>query len=338
MSRPNDVAAQLERDTRTLALEPGRRVGRPGHLETQTYLVDRLAEIGARPFAGDGFLLPYRSGAWKGVEFANIVGRIPGTGSRSRPILIGAHYDSVIDAPCADDNATACAVGLAAAAAFARTPIERDVVIAFFDAEEPPFFLSPAMGSIRFYEDQRDGLDFAAVIVMDLIGHDVEMSIRGPGLEELVFVLGAESHGALPSAVEAAAARVERLRVVPTLNRYIGDMSDHHAFRLGGQPYLFLSCGQGPFYHMPADTPEWVSFDKVARVYDLVVAIAREVDRDGVDVGAPKPPTVEFEIRMLERAFGPTLEAVKQMIGIPTLETRTDLDQIVGLLVQTMAV
>jgi len=338
MSRPDETAAQLERDTRALALDHGRRVGRPGHLEARTYLVNRLTEIGARPFTGDGFVLPYQSRPWRGIEFANIVGRIPGTGSRNRPILIGAHYDSVIDAPCADDNATACAVGLAAAAAFARTPIERDVVIAFFDAEEPPFFLSPAMGSIRFYEDQRDGLDFAAVIVMDLIGHDVEMSIPAPGLEELVFVLGAESHGALPGAVEAAAAEVDGLRVVPTLNSYIGDMSDHHAFRLGGQPYLFLSCGQGRFYHMPSDTPEWVNFDKVARVYDLVVAIAREVARDGVDVGAPDPPTVEFEIRMLERAFGPALDGVKEMVGIPTLETRAHLDEIVRLLILTMAV
>ena len=35
--------------------------------------------------------------------------------------------------------------------------LERSAIFAFFDAEEPPNFLTPRMGSIRFYEDQRAG-------------------------------------------------------------------------------------------------------------------------------------------------------------------------------------
>ncbi len=37
---------------------------------------------------------------------------------------------------------------------------------------------------------------------------------------------------------------IDGVRVVTTLNRYVGDMSDHHTFRLGQVPYLFLSCGR----------------------------------------------------------------------------------------------
>ena len=35
------------------------------------------------------------------------------------------------------------------------------------------------------------------------------------------------------------------LKLVPTLNRYVGDMSDHGIFRQHGVPYFFLSCGRG---------------------------------------------------------------------------------------------
>ena len=68
--------------------------------------------------------------------------------------LIGAHYDSVIDAPCADDNAAAVAIALSAAGQLAGQTLNRDVVIALFDAEEPPYFHTESMGSTRFYRNR----------------------------------------------------------------------------------------------------------------------------------------------------------------------------------------
>ena len=88
-------------------------------------------------------------------------------------MLIGAHYDSVIAAPCADDNAAAVAIALRAATVLRSRPIERDVIIAIFDAEEPPYFLGESMGSVRFYEDQLLDKGIHAAIIMDMVGHDV---------------------------------------------------------------------------------------------------------------------------------------------------------------------
>ncbi len=334
MTTPSRTLDQLETDTRALSFEYGRRVGQPGHAEARAFLTRRMEEIGLLPFLEDDFALPYDpQGHGRGNhDFANLVGVVPGRDTTLRPILIGAHYDSVIDAPCSDDNATAVAVALGVATVLRDQPLERDVIIAFFDAEEPPYFLSPAMGSIRFYEDQRMGLDFAAVIIMDLIGHDVEMPMPGTGLEDLLVILGAESHGALPEIVERSAAEVPQLRVLASLNDYVGDLSDHHAFRLGGQPYLFLSCGQGRCYHSPCDTPEWVNFEKVGRVYELVLALVGAVDRDGVDPGAPNPTTTEFEIRMMEGTLGPVLEMVLEMAEVRELRTRAGLDNVVMVL------
>jgi hypothetical protein len=331
-----DADERIEADTRALCLPQGRRVGMPGHEEARRYLLGRLQELGLRPFRQGTLELTYtRPAALSGetFEFCNLVGVIPGRESDAAPLLIGAHYDSVIDAPCADDNATAVAVALSAAEQLAGAGLARDVIIAIFDAEEPPYFRSDAMGSTRFYEDHCGGGDFGCVLIMDLIGHDVELGLgdaddRLPQLKQLLFILGAESHVALPGVVERAAAAVQDLRVFPTLNAYIGDMSDHHAFRLGGQPFLFLSCAQGKYYHDPQDTVEWINFDKVRRVRDLVVQLMREADAAPLDGGEMPDDPYAFEIRMIEDAIGPALPLILAAAGIGQLKTRKDIDRI----------
>jgi hypothetical protein len=358
--KPGD---RIESDTRALALENGRRVGQPGHDVAREYLVGRLEEIGLEPFRGDSLELPFRAreaGSGEEITFTNLVGVIPGTDRSLPPVLVGAHYDSVLDAPCADDNATSVAVALAAAETFAAHPLQRDVVIALFDSEEPPYYLSDAMGSKRFYEDHCTDVNFACVVILDLISHDVELGFAPDGslpreaednIRQLLFITGAESGGHLPGAVEAAAVSVNGLNVVPTLNAYVGDMSDHHAFRLDRQPYLFLSCGQGRYYHHPLDrldTPGWINLEKTRRVYRLVVELLREVD-GGIDSEgdaaaeskpAPDMPdpvdTTEFEIGHLQAAFGPLLPALLKQVGLTELKTRQHIDRIAAALRGTL--
>ncbi|MEM7011127.1 MAG: M28 family peptidase, partial [Verrucomicrobiota bacterium] len=279
----------------------GRRVGQPGHDVAKRYLLGRLKEMKLAPFKGDTHELPFEA---QGIEFTNLAGRIAGKNPDLAPVLVGAHYDSVIDAPCADDNATAVAVTLGAAEHFLKNQPERDIVIAIFDSEEPPYFHTSAMGSTRFYEDHCAGVEqFACVIIMDLIGHDVALpGIPNivPGIKELLFVLGAESHEALPDVVENTDA--PQLKVMATLNEYVGDMSDHHAFRLGGEPFLFLSCGMGKYYHHPKDDMDWINLDKVHRVLQYVINLVDRLDETEIDLPASKIDPVEFEIRMIKRA------------------------------------
>lgn len=323
--------ANIERDTRELALPEGRRVGQAGHEVAKAYLLGRMSEIGVKPFVGGGFELPFSA---DGIEFTNLVGKIAGSDPSLAPVLIGAHYDSVIDAPCADDNATAVAVALAAAEYFVDQGGRRDVIIALFDSEEPPYFQTPAMGSTRFYEDHCSEIDFACVLIMDLIGHDVEIKHPAakmmPTLRRLLFVLGAESDAALPGVVEWAAGEAKGLKVFPTLNRYVGDLSDHHAFRKGGQPFLFLSCGQGRHYHLPSDDLDWINFDKLRHVFAIVVDLVSRVDAT-VMVGETCDP-VEFEIRMIKKLIGMPYPMVLKMAGLPPLSTRDDIDAVAALL------
>ena len=325
------AGGNIVNDTKELALPEGRRVGQPGHAVAREYLAGRLKEIGLEPFRGNSFELSFSG---QGQSFCNLAARLPGRGSDLAPVLIGAHYDSVIDAPCADDNATAVAVVLAAAEHFAGIKLERDLIIVLFDSEEPPYFHTPLMGSTRFYEDHCAGIRFACVLIMDLIGHDVEIQHEAarymPTLKRLVFVLGAESDGALPGVVEWAGSQARGLKVFPTLNRYVGDMSDHHAFRLGGHPFLFLSCGQGSHYHLPSDDLAWINFDKVKHVFALVVDLVQCLD--STQMSGTQSDPVEFEIRMIRRLMGPAFPLFLKLLGLKGLTSRPDLDALAELL------
>jgi hypothetical protein len=313
------IAAQLRADVAAIALPDGRMVGSRGHARARAYLERRLAEVGLVPYRGEGFALSYRNAPAR-VESSNLVGVIRGTDRRLPPVLIGAHYDSVIAAPSADDNAAAVAIALSAVGALRATPRERDLVIALFDAEEPPYFLGPAMGSIRFYEDQADERGFHAAIVMDLVGHD--FALAQSELANLLVATGVESSGALPALVDACP-RPAALPLVVVHNDLVGDMSDHHAFRLGGVPYLFLSCGRWAHYHRETDTPDRLAWGKMGLIRDYVVSLADALAN--ADLAAPPVDTTAMEIRYLEAALGPVLPAVLRMLRISALETRADL-------------
>ena len=197
------LVSQLRADVESICLPEGRMVGSPGHRRAREILCRRLREIGCEPWRGDDFEMPYEH---HDKSFCNLAGMVRGRDPQLAPLLVGAHYDSAIDGPSADDNAAAVAIALAVAEHLKKSrPLDRHLVVAIFDAEEPPYFLSPSMGSRRFWEDQRDGRRIHAAVIMDLVGHDV--SINGldsetqgglmSTLAPLLFMTGAESHPAL---------------------------------------------------------------------------------------------------------------------------------------------
>ena len=129
----NQLITTLENDVRSLCLPEGRMVGTAGHATAEAWVARRLTEIGCQPYRGDSFALPYH---FHGRDFTNFAGIIPGADRDLAPVLIGAHYDSVIEAPCADDNGSAVAITLAVGEAVAQSGgLERDLLVAIFDAE-----------------------------------------------------------------------------------------------------------------------------------------------------------------------------------------------------------
>ncbi len=328
MNQPNQSVSELSttfrRDVESICFSYGRKVGRPGHAEAEAVLLRRMEAIGCRPYAGDSIRMPFRSGE---QDFVNLIGVIPGrAGAGKAPMLIGAHYDSVIDAPCADDNAAAVAIALSVAeAAVGNCLFERDLIVAIFDSEEPPYFLSDSMGSNYFAAHQMKPEGVHSALIMDLVGHDVP---GVPGLESLVFVMGVESHPELQKAFTYAP-HPETLKVAATLNRYVGDMSDHSAFRKRGVPYFFLSCGHWQHYHQTTDTPDRLNYEKMAAIVKLNLNFLRGMDALALARSYTQETlcdTVAMEIAALEQAFGPALPMLLGRIGVRSLASRNDID------------
>ena len=245
MNTTSSLAALLKSTTYELCRPEGRVVGTPGHVTAERYVALSLAEIGCRPYRGNSFALPYRR---NGIRFTNFAGVIPGKDRSLAPLLVGAHYDSVIEAPCADDNGAAVSICLAIGRLAEQAGgFERDLIIAIFDAEEPPHFHSSSMGSIRFAEDQLDDRGVHFAMIYDLVGHDLaipasvlpgalgDRDIAVPFLKDLVFVTGSESHPELPALVGGSPIP-GGLKLIATLNEYVGDLSDHGIFRRNGVP------------------------------------------------------------------------------------------------------
>jgi Zn-dependent M28 family amino/carboxypeptidase len=258
--------ARLAADVRDLCRWQHRAHGSEGHAGARRFLLQRFEQLTLQPYDGRSFELAYED---RRLPFVNVVGVAPGAGHGGPPVLIGAHYDTVFGTPGADDNAAALAITLEVARRLRERPAERSVVIAHFDAEEPPYFHSSSMGSTRFVSDQM-GESVHVAFVLDLVGQSVTV----PGYEDVVGVMGSESHPALARALDA---RSDAFLPVLTLpNRILPDMSDHCAFRRANVPYLFLTCGQGPHYHRPTDTPDRLDYHKMARIADLLEALVRD--------------------------------------------------------------
>jgi hypothetical protein len=316
------TALTVREDVEAICLREGRMVGSPGHARVRAYLEQRLAGLGLVPYRGRAFALGYRNGRGR-TESHNLVGVIPGRDRRLPPALVGAHYDSVIPAPCADDNAAAVAIALSAARALSATPSARDIVIALFDAEEPPYFLSEDMGSVRFCAEQADARGFHIALVMDLVGHDFALPL--PGLANLLVAVGIESSGALPALIDVCP-RPAALPLVVVPNDVVGDMSDHHAFRMRGVPFLLLSCGRWQHYHMETDTPDRLAWTKMELIRDYVVSLTAALAE--TDLAAPPVDTTAMEIRYLEAALGTALPTVLGALRLTSLKSRADLTRL----------
>lgn len=280
---------RLRQDISELTTHEDRRVGSAGHAAARAWAEARMQRLGLAPYSGGKYVLPYEDG------FANVVGVAPGL-SDSLPIVLGAHYDTVPGTPGADDNAASVAVVFEVAARLVRNPAARPVVIAIFDAEEPPYFHTRLMGSTRFVEDHI-GERVHAAVILDLIAHATPL----PGLEDIVALMGAESHPEWSGIARRAAELHLQLVTVP--NDVLPDMSDHYAFRLAGRPYLFVTCGQGPHYHRPSDTLENLDLEKAARVTDLVEMIVREAGNERFGDALPHD-SGPLDYEMLRRVLG----------------------------------
>jgi hypothetical protein len=299
-SAEQDLRARLEAHVRALAGHIGERnVWRPAQLAAAArYLADRLEEL--------GYAVVPEEFEVEGVRVRNVLAERRGSSRPEEIVVAGAHYDSVIGSPGANDNATGAAALLEIARGLAGRAPQRTVRCAFFVNEEPPFYLTGEMGSLVHARRARErGERIVAMLSIETIGYytaaegsqhyPFPFGLFYPGTGNFVgFVGNLGSRGLVRDAVASfrrAAAFPSEGLAAPGWVPGVG-WSDHWSFWQQGYAAVMVTdtalFRYGP-YHTGADTPEEVRYDAMARVVAGLEGVVAHL-AGGDAPGAPVHP------------------------------------------------
>lgn len=231
--------------------------------------------------------IPDHSAA-RGCPCFNIIAEIPGTTRPEEIVVIGAHYDSVMGCPGANDNASGTASLLELARAYAGHPSPRTLRFVAFVNEEPPFFWTRDMGSAVYANQCRMRREkIVAMLSLETLGYysDAPQSQRYPSP---VFAWLFPTTGNFISFVGSTSARKLVQQTVGSFRRHAAfpsqgaalpgaisgvEWSDNWGFSHQGYPALMVT-DTAPFrysyYHTPHDTPDKLDYDRFAYVTSLL--------------------------------------------------------------------
>ncbi|HEY6843756.1 MAG TPA: M20/M25/M40 family metallo-hydrolase [Thermoanaerobaculia bacterium] len=214
----------------------------------------------------------------------NIESEAPGS---EEIIVIGAHYDSVIGSPGADDNATGVAAVIELARRFGRLKPARTLRFVAFANEEPPHFGTPAMGSWQYARRCRErGEKVVAMLSLETIGFfsDAPKSQTYPAKLDLIYpntanfialVSNIKSRRLLRRCVQSFKNFPVESGSLPTVIPGVA-WSDQWAFwEFGYRAVLVTDTApfRNPHYHTPADKPETIDFARLGQVVDSLESV-----------------------------------------------------------------
>lgn len=139
-----ETVKRLSQNVKYLSETIGERnLTRPGTLQTTSqFIEDQLKAL--------DYQVEEQSYEVHGHKVRNLEVRLPGSDPNSGVIVIGAHYDSVVGSPGANDNATGVAGVLELARALRNSTHRKPIRLVFFVNEEPPYFQTDDMGSLVY--------------------------------------------------------------------------------------------------------------------------------------------------------------------------------------------
>lgn len=242
----------------------------------ETFLLSRLEAA--------GYTVQFQGYDIDNQRFNNIEVEIPGTEKADEILIIGAHYDSVVGSPGANDNGSGVVALLALARAFQGRKFSRTLRFVAFVNEEPPFFCTEDMGSLVYARRCRS-LNEKVIGMMSLetMGYysDKPGSQQYPiGLLNniypvtgnfIAFVSNLSSQTLIKKAVKSFRTHTQFPSEGTALPENISGIgwSDHWSFWQVGYPALMITDTapfRYPYYHTAEDTPDKVNYDCLARV------------------------------------------------------------------------
>lgn len=277
------LVAELKRDVGALA---ERNLFQPRGLEAAERWIE--AELRAAGYAPERQEFLVDTTPCRNIEAA-VRG---GTGI----VVVGAHYDSVLGSPGANDNGSGVAATLALARRFAGTRPERTLRFLFFVNEEPPFFRKEGMGSLHYARRCRErNENVVAMLSLETIGCFAgEQRYPMPGLG-LVYgdrgdFVGFVGDIASRDLVREAVGVFRRHATVPSEGIALWDgvpgvgWSDHWAFwQCGFRAIMVTDTApfRYPHYHKPTDTPDKLDYENLARVVEGLVPVVGALAQAG---------------------------------------------------------
>jgi hypothetical protein len=260
----------------------------PSHKElTRRYITEQLAlyEIAAEQ-QHYGLDKNRETGVDSGF---NIVAEIPGSDPAAGSIVLGAHYDTPMGSPGADDNGSAIATLLEAARIFSAQAKAlqsnnasnallppKGLKLVFFDQEEQQLDGSGLLGSLAFTQQASNIANVKGAIILDMIGYACytqgcqtyppRLPIPNlPDTGDFLAVLGLQDDsdllGAFTLSAQTTAPTLMSLPVPKPMLNVFPDLlrSDHAPFWEKNIPAVFVSDTanfRNPNYHLPEDTPD----------------------------------------------------------------------------------
>jgi len=270
------LRAELAADVQTLAGEIGER-----NMSRYPKLVAAVDFIEAA-FTRAGLTPRRESYELRGRACHNLEVEIRGT--RPEVVLVGAHYDSVLGSPGANDNATGVAAVLALARRFASKPAGQTLRFVAFVNEEPPYFQTEEMGSLVYARRCKERGDrIAAMISLETIGCFSDapksqnypvagLSFFYPSVGNFIGFASDTSSRSLLSNVVSSFKQTQKLPCegasLPAVVPGIG-WSDQWSFWQCGYPAIMVTDTapfRYPHYHEATDMPDKLDYDRFALV------------------------------------------------------------------------
>jgi Peptidase family M28 len=282
------VRIALQRDVETLAGSIGER-----NLSRYTNLL-AAADFLEASFASAGYAARRQSYSASGKNCDNIEAEITGADRADEIVLIGGHYDSIEGSPGANDNATGAAAVLALARAFAEKKTSRTLRFVAFVNEEPPYYRTPAMGSVVYARRARErGEKIVAMLSLETIGYYSEaegsqhylfpLNLFYPSTGNFIGFVGNLSSRRLVRRVvgsfRGGAVFPSEGAALPGFIMGVG-WSDQWSFWREGYPAVMVTdtaLFRYPYYHSDEDTPDKVRYEELARVVTGLQAVVADL-------------------------------------------------------------
>ena len=213
-------------------------------------------------------------------------------------IVVGAHYDSASGTPGANDNGS----GAAAVIELARLLRDLDhksgkrIRFVLFVNEEPPYFMTEAMGSLRYARalaERRERV--VAMYSLETIGfyssepgsqhYPAPFGLIYPDRGDFIAFVGMlGSRPLLQETLRSFRAHTAFPSIGGVAPGFIPGIawSDHWSFAEHGFQAVMVTdtaLFRYPHYHLPSDTPDKVDSEQLARVVKGIERVIRDLAR-----------------------------------------------------------